>query len=556
MSDITKSKSWRALAAQGAEMKNRHLNDLFRADPDRFAKFSIEMQDILFDYSKNLVTEQTIDGLLDLAREVDVEAWRARMFSGAQVNMTEDRAVLHVALRNRSNEPILVDGADVMPQIKAELAAMKSFVERVRGGDWRGYSGKRITDVVSIGIGGSHLGPQMVTEALKGSKNNPMRVHYISNVDGTQIADVLRPLNPEQVLFVISSKTFTTYETLTNMRTAMNWLVASSFDQSVLDKHFVAVTARPENAEKEGFPAENIFQIWDWVGGRFSLWSAIGLPIALYLGFDSFEELLDGAHDMDQHFQNAPLGENAPVMLALIGVWNSTFLEAQTQAILPYDQSLHMFSAYMQQAEMESNGKSVNWDGADVPYQTGAIIWGQLGINGQHAFYQYLHQGKNIVPCDFIGSIESNTPVKGHHEYLMANFFAQTQALMIGIDEEEVRAELRRKGKSERYIERLVSHKIHKGNRPTNTLLLSRISPRTLGSLIALYEHKIFVQGIIWQVCSFDQWGVELGKQLAMNIQGELAPKAATGPHDSSTTGLIDYFKQQRDTPPPPSSRT
>ncbi|PHZ85088.1 glucose-6-phosphate isomerase [Paremcibacter congregatus] len=542
----TQTTSWRLLDRLRRDGTGLRLNDLFANDPARFEKYALQVENILFDYSKNLVTDDIMAGLFDLAREVDVEGWRDRMFSGDRINVTEDRPVLHVALRNISARPILVDGIDVMEQVSEELDKMKRLTDAVRSGKWRGYSGKPITDVVNIGIGGSNLGPQMVTEALQKYSDNRIRVHYVSNVDGVQIAQVLRPLNPEQVLFVISSKTFTTRETLTNAETARNWLLASSFEETALEKHFIAVTANRNNALKFGLPQENIHDLWDWVGGRFSLWSAIGLPIALSLGFEHFESLLGGAYAMDRHFEMAPMEQNAPVIQALIGIWNSTFLGMQSQAILPYNQSLHMFSAYLQQADMESNGKSVDWDGNDVPYSTGSIIWGQLGINGQHAFYQYLHQGKNIVPADFIGAVESSTSVRGHHEYLMANFIAQTQALMTGIDETQVRAELRAKGKSEAYINNLVSHKIHQGNRPTNTILMERIDPHTLGALIALYEHKIFVQGIIWKVCSFDQWGVELGKELAHRILPQLDQNGTVEPQDSSTTGLIDFYKNVR----------
>lgn len=537
---------WRKLLALKEKVQGTRIKDLFAGDPNRFDKFSLTLDGMLFDYSKNRITMDVMTALLDLARQVGVENWRDRMFAGDHINMTENRPVLHVALRSRDSSSILVDGQNVMPLVEAELDKMKRFVARVRAGDWQGYSGKRIRDVVNIGIGGSNLGPQMVTEALHKYADGAIRVHYVSNVDSLQIAQVLRPLNPEEVLFVVASKTFTTRETMTNARTALNWLVASSFDERALAQHFVAVTAKPENAREFGFPDANIFRMWEWVGGRFSLWSAIGLPIALYLGFDQFEKLLTGAWSMDCHFKQADLAHNAPVLLALIGVWNTTFLGAQTQAILPYNQSLHMFSAYLQQADMESNGKSVNWDGEDLPYLTGAIVWGQPGINGQHAFYQYLHQGKNIVPADFVGAVESSTPIKGHHEYMMASFFAQTQALMNGIDEEQVREELRAKGKSEDYIERLISHKVHKGNRPTNTLLLDRIDAHSLGALIALYEHKIFVQGLVWQVCSFDQWGVELGKELAHHILPQLEEDKEIEPQDSSTMGLIRRYKSIR----------
>jgi glucose-6-phosphate isomerase len=542
-----KSKSWKSLKRQAETMQDMHLNDLFSNDLQRFEKFSLEVGDILFDYSKNLITDDIMAELIDLVKESDIEGWREKMYSGGCVNMTENRPVLHVALREGAQKKPYHRETEIAAAVEAEIQKLKSFVNQIRSGQWCGYSGKKITDVVNIGIGGSNLGPQMVTEALHNQSDGKIKVHYVSNVDSAQIAKVLRPLNPEEVLFVVASKTFTTKETLTNAGTALNWLLASSFDATAIEKHFIGVTAKAENALDFGLPEENIFKLWDWVGGRFSLWSAIGLPIALYLGFEVFEELLEGASSMDQHFYEAPPEKNAPIILGLIGIWNSTFMGAQAQAILPYNQSLHMFADYLQQAEMESNGKSVDWDGNEVSYSTGSILWGQLGIDGQHAFYQYLHQGKNIVPADFIGVVENTATVKGHHEYLMANFFAQTQALMTGIDEEQVRLELRAKGKSEQYINRLVSHKVHKGNRPTNSILLDGLTPHSLGALIALYEHKIFVQGIIWRVCSFDQWGVELGKELAGKILPQLEPQALIEAQDSSTVGLINHYKKIRE---------
>ena len=536
--------SWKKLVNHSVEMKNQHMNDLFKTNKQRFDDFSIKLPSMLLDYSKNLLTEETITLLLDLAKECQLEQWREKMFSGERINSTEDRSVLHTLLRDRSEKPFILDGKDIKKDIEIALSDMKTFTDCVRGGKWQGYSGKRITDVVNIGVGGSNLGPQMVTEALKQYSDNSINVHYVSNVDGTQIANVLRPLNPEKVLFIVSSKTFTTTETMTNAQTAMKWLVAASFDSSAISKHFVAVSANKANALEFGIAAENIFDMWDWVGGRFSLWSAIGLPIALDLGFDKFIELLDGAYEIDQHFQNAELSKNAPVILALISLWNCTFLGAKSQAILPYDQSLHMLSAYLQQAEMESNGKSVSWDGDDSSYSTVPSIWGELGINGQHAFYQYLHQSNNVVPADFIGSIQSVTPVKGHHETLMANFFAQTQALMQGVDEEQVRADLTAKGRNKQYVDKVAPHKVHQGNRPSNSILMKLISPKSLGSLIALYENKIFVQGILLKICSFDQWGVELGKGLANKIQHELATSNVNTDHDSSTQGLINYYME------------
>lgn len=535
--------SWQQLTTHVQVMKQQHMNDLFTADPQRFDKFSIQLPSFLLDYSKNQITSETFDKLIALAKECQLEEWRTKMFNGERINFTEDRAVLHTALRNRSKSPMMLEGENITDQVEQALSKMKGFSEQVRQGKWLGYSGKRITDVVSIGVGGSNLGPQMVTEALKHYSDNSLNVHYVSNVDGTQIANVLRPLNPENVLFIISSKTFTTAETMTNARTAVKWLTSSSFDDKAVAKHFVAVSANKKNAMAFGIEEHNIFDMWDWVGGRFSLWSAIGLPIALDLGFEKFIELLEGAHEIDKHFCEAPLEQNAPVILALLSVWNCTFLGAQSQAILPYDQALHMLSAYMQQAEMESNGKSVAWDGSEIDYPTVPTIWGEVGINGQHAFYQYLHQSNNVVPADFIGSVESVTPVQGHHETLMANFFAQTQALMQGVDETQVRADLKAKGRTDDYINKVAPHKVHKGNRPTNTILMERISPRTIGSLIALYEHKIFVQGIILQICSFDQWGVELGKGLANEIEKELRDQSVNKKHDSSTAELISYYQ-------------
>jgi len=544
MSNRKELASWQALQVHALQMKNQHMNDLFDASDTRFDDFSIELDPFLLDYSKNIITKETMSSLFALAKECDIESWREKMFSGERINRTEDRAVLHTALRNRDQHAIVLDGENITEQVEATLEKMRTFSSSIREGHWKGYSGKRITDVVNIGVGGSNLGPQMVTEALKQYSDNSLNVHYVSNVDGTQIAEVLRPLNPENVLFIISSKTFTTTETMTNANTARKWLVNSSFDDKAVEHHFVAVSANKKNAFEFGISERNIFDMWDWVGGRFSLWSAIGLPIALDLGFDKFIELLEGAQELDQHFQTAPLTENAPVILALMSVWNCTFLGAQSQAILPYDQSLHMLSAYMQQAEMESNGKSVTWDGVEVDYPTVPSIWGELGINGQHAFYQYLHQSNNVVPADFIGSVESVTPVKGHHETLMANFFAQTQALMNGVNEQQVREDLKAKGRTADYIDKVAPHKVHKGNRPTNTILMKRISPRALGSLIALYEHKIFVQGIILQICSFDQWGVELGKGLANKIHEQLMNGTDNLLSDDSTTGLIAYFRK------------
>lgn len=533
---------WQALEQHATDMKTKHMKDLFAQDPKRFEKFSVTLPKILFDYSKNLIDSKTLELLIQLAKDCEVEQWREKMFAGEHINTTEDRAVLHVALRDKLDTPKILDGVDINQQIASTQQQMSAFCDRVRSGQWQGYSGKAITDIVSIGVGGSNLGPQMVTEALHQYSDGQLTMHYVSNVDGTQIANVLKPLNPETVLFIVSSKTFTTTETMTNANTAMHWLTDTAKDDSIIAKHFVAVSANKANAIKFGIAQENIFNMWDWVGGRFSLWSAIGLPIALDIGFDQFKELLDGAQEIDQHFLTTELENNIPALMALLSLWNTTFLGAQSQAILPYDQSLHMLSAYLQQAEMESNGKSVNWQGDKVDYPTVPSIWGELGINGQHAFYQYLHQSNNVVPADFIGSVESVTPVEGHHETLMANFFAQTQALMQGVTEQEVRADLKMRGRSDDYIDKVAPHKVHLGNRPTNTFLMKRISPRSIGNLIALYEHKIFVQGIVLQICSFDQWGVELGKTLANKIQQELNSGDVNSAHDSSTKGLLTHY--------------
>ncbi len=546
MQPRTSLASWQTLIEHAQQMKQERMSDMFKQNPKRFDEFSLKLSPFLLDYSKNLINDKTMSNLLALAKACDIEGWREKMFSGERINPTEDRSVLHIALRNQTQKPITLNGKNINEDVQQALNQMKSFSDKVRQGVWKGYSGKSITDVVSIGVGGSNLGPQMVTEALEEYSDNAVNVHYISNVDGTQIANVLRPLTPETTLLIVSSKTFTTTETMTNAKTAMHWLVASSFDPAAIAKHFVAVSSNKEKATAFGIEEENIFDMWDWVGGRFSLWSAIGLPITISLGFDNFVELLEGANEIDNHFYKAPLEQNAPVILALLSLWNCTFLGAQSQVILPYDQALHMLPAYLQQAEMESNGKSVNWQGDSIDYPTVPTIWGEIGINGQHAFYQYLHQSNNIVPADFIGSVESTTPVKGHHQTLMANFFAQTQALMQGVDETQIRKELKAKGNTQAYIDKVAPHKVHKGNRPSNTILMQRISPRAIGSLIALYEHKIFTQGILLQICSFDQWGVELGKGLANNIEAELAKNTVSETHDSSTQGLMSYFQEHQ----------
>lgn len=537
--------SWQALQGLAIDMKKQHLKMMFAKDKQRFDRFSLSIPGILYDYSKNLISQDVMKRLIDLAEQSQLTTWRDKMFSGEKINFTEQRAVLHSALRNRGNQAVYVDGVDVMNDVNYQLDKMAGFVDAVRSGQWKGFSGKTIQDIVSIGVGGSNLGPQMVTEALAPGADTPLSMHYVSNADGVQIATTLANLNPETTLFVVSSKTFTTSETMTNANTAVTWLMDSAKERAAIAKHFVAVSTNVEKTTEFGIAKENVFTMWDWVGGRFSLWSMIGLPIALHLGFEAFIALLEGAYEVDEHFQNAPLNQNIPVIMALLSVWNSSFLGASAQAILPYDQSLHMLPAYLQQAEMESNGKSVNFDGNPVPYATVPLIWGMTGINGQHAFYQYLHQGTTIVPADFIGSLKPRIEVGDHHQVLMSNFFAQTEAMMAGVDEAQIRDDLTCKGLASDDIEQLVAHKVHKGNRPTTSIILDCVDAKNLGQLIALYEHKIFSQGIILEVCSFDQWGVELGKGLASNIEKELQTDIVSE-HDSSTAGLIAYFKKNR----------
>ena len=539
----TKTTAWHQLAAHFDAMKTRHMRDLFADDPGRFERFSVRFEDFLLDYSKNRITADTIRYLLDLARDMKVEHWRDRMFAGARLNNTEGRAVLHVALRNRSNRPILIDGKDVMPEVNAVLARMGGFAEQVRSGEWLGYTGRPITDVVNIGIGGSDLGPVMVCEALRPYGHERLSMHFVSNVDGSQIAETLKRLDPETTLFVVASKTFTTQETLTNAHTARDWFLAKAGDVRCVAKHFVAVSTNREGVVAFGIDPQNMFEFWDWVGGRYSLWSAIGLPIVLYVGMGRFEELLAGAHAMDEHFRTEPLERNMPAILGVLGVWYNNFFGACSHAILPYDQYLHRFPAYLQQADMESNGKYVDRDGRRVGYQTGPIIWGEPGTNGQHAFYQLIHQGTKLVPADFIAAAESHNPLGAHHRILLSNYFAQPEALMRGRSYEEACAELEAQGVPE--AERLARapHMVFEGNRPTNSILYRQLTPRTLGSLIALYEHKIFVQGIIWHVNSYDQWGVELGKKLAKVILPELDGDEVVTGHDASTNGLINAYK-------------
>ncbi|QTL34416.1 glucose-6-phosphate isomerase [Pseudoalteromonas viridis] len=546
MSCRTQLSSWQALTTASEQLKSQHLKSLFEQDATRFEQFSRQIPGLLFDFSKQLIDSDTFAQLIKLAEQCELAQWRDKLFSGEKINITEDRAVLHVALRNRGNTPIYVDGENVMEQVNTELEKMKAFSHKVRSGDWLGYTGKAVKDVVAIGVGGSNLGPQMVTEALSAYADDTLNVHYVSNVDGVQLAQVLDKVCPETTLFVISSKTFTTSETMTNARSAVAWFLNAAQNEAEIAKHFVAVSTNLEKTRAFGISDENVFTMWDWVGGRFSLWSAIGLPIALYLGYDKFEAILEGAYEVDEHFKNASLEQNIPLIMALLSVWNTSFLGYQSQAILPYDQALHMLPAYLQQGEMESNGKHVTFAGQTVPYTTVPLIWGMTGINGQHAFYQCLHQGNVIVPADFIASLKPQRDVAKHHDILLSNFFAQTEALMAGVNEQQVRADLSAKGKSEAEIERLLPHKIHEGNRPTTSMILDEVDAKAVGRLIALYEHKIFCQGIILEVCSFDQWGVELGKGLASAIEAELTQDGVTHPHDSSTAGLIAYYKQNR----------
>ncbi|RXF06101.1 glucose-6-phosphate isomerase [Pseudoalteromonas sp. PS5] len=546
MSGRVELDSWQKLRQSVLRVEQQHLKTMFDNDTQRFDKFSRQIAGVLFDFSKQRVDDQTFSELMQLADECDVAGWREKMFSGQKINITENRAVLHTALRNRANTPVYVDGVNVTEQVNAELEKLKAFSQRVRSGEWVGYTGKAVKNVVAIGVGGSNLGPQMVTDALAAYADDTLNVHYVSNVDGVQIASVLKGLDAETTLFVVSSKTFTTSETMTNAKTAVEWFLESANDKSAIAKHFVAVSTNLDKTRAFGISDENVFTMWDWVGGRFSLWSAIGLPIALYLGFDVFIEVLEGAFEVDEHFKSASNQDNIPLLMALLSVWNTSFLGYQAQAILPYDQALHMLPAYLQQGEMESNGKHVTFAGEQVDYTTVPIIWGMTGINGQHAFYQCLHQGNVIVPADFIASIEPQQQVGKHHEILLSNFFAQTEAMMAGVNAEQVRTDLAAKGKSESEIDDLIPHKIHKGNRPTSSFILDKIDAKAVGRLIALYEHKIFCQGIILNVCSFDQWGVELGKGLASNIEAELTQEGITHPHDSSTAGLMAYYKQKR----------
>jgi glucose-6-phosphate isomerase len=543
--DPTQTPAWEKLRRHFDNIKDVHMKDLFAQGPDRIAKFSTQFEDVLVDYSKNRITEETSNLLLELATETGVPEAIEAMFSGSRINETEDRAVLHVALRNRSNTPIKVDGKDVMPTVNAVLDKMKAFSEKLLSGQWKGYTSRPITDIVNIGIGGSDLGPVMVTEALRPYWGD-VQPHFVSNIDGTHLAETLKRLCPETTLFIIASKTFTTQETMRNAHSARDWFVEAAGGLDHVAKHFVAVSTNEQAVRDFGIDPANMFVFWDWVGGRFSLWSAIGLSIVCTIGFDNFQALLEGAHAMDNHFRQTPLENNIPVLLALIGIWYNNFFGAETEAILPYDQYLHRFAAYFQQGNMESNGKCVDRSGRPVSYQTGPIVWGEPGTNGQHAFYQLIHQGTKLIPCDFIAPAQTHNPLADHHPILLSNFFAQTEALMKGKSEDEVVAELRAAGRTDDEIRKLLPFKVFEGNRPTNSILVKKITPRTLGSLIAMYEHKIFVQGVIWNIFSFDQWGVELGKQLAESILRELEGPGQVTTHDASTYGLINACKQMR----------
>jgi len=534
--------AWKALSEHWQDVRDLHMRELFDEDEQRFEKFSVKFNDILLDFSKNRITEETISLLTDLARESELEKWIDKMFSGELINHTEKRAVLHTALRNRSNSPTLVDGKDVMPEINQVLNKMEQISDTIRNGHWKGFNGRNIIDVVNLGVGGSDLGPVMVTEALRPYGKSGLRVHFVSNVDPSHICDTLSNLNPETTLFIVSSKSFTTQDTIENAKTARDWLLETARDEDAVAKHFIAVAANTQAAVDFGIAEDNILQMWDWVGGRYSLWSSIGLSIAIYVGMDRFKALLEGAFEMDEHFRTTPLEQNLPVILALLGVWYNNFFDADSYAVLPYDQHLHRFPAFLQQVDMESNGKSVTRTGKQVDYSTGPIVWGELGITGQHAFYQSLHQGTKLVPTDFMVPIESLNPVGQHHTILLSNFFAQTQALTRGRSEDEAREELKSEGLSNDEIEKLAPYKVFKGNKPSNTILFRALTPRTLGSIIAMYEHKIFVQGVIWEINSFDQWGVELGKQLADTIFKQLSARKPVDNHDVSTNGLINYY--------------
>jgi len=542
----TETNAWQQLKQHHEEMKNASMKKMFREDGVRFSKFSASIDDILFDYSKNIINEKTIQLLLELAEECKVKEAIEAMFNGNKINETENRSVLHVALRNFSKEPVYSEGKDVMPGVKKVLKQIKNFCNKVHEGEWRGYSGKKIKYIVNIGIGGSDLGPQMVSEALKPYWVKDIQTYFVSNIDGTHIVETLKKVNPERTLFLIASKTFTTQETMTNAHTAREWFLKKAKDEKHIAKHFAALSTNEKEVVKFGIDKKNMFEFWDWVGGRYSLWSAIGLSIALTIGYKNFEQLLKGGHETDKHFKTIPFEKNIPVLMALVGLWYTNFFGSQTEAILPYDQYMYRFAAYFQQGNMESNGKSVSRKGEPVDHSTGPIIWGEPGTNGQHAFYQLIHQGTVLIPCDFIAPAQTHNPIGDHHQKLLSNFFAQTEALMNGKTDEEAQNELEKTGLNAEEIAKLLPFKVFAGNKPTNSILLKKITPFTLGKLIALYEHKIFVQGVIWNIFSFDQWGVELGKQLANKILPELQSEDRIETHDSSTNNLINLYKQMR----------
>ena len=546
MSKLTQSNSWLALTEHYSQIKDVHMRDMFADDEARFDKYSLKLNDILYDFSKNRINDKTVDLLYQLAKEVEVPKWIEKIFDGEKINHTEHRAVLHAALRDNGNKPIILDGVDIHQEIKDERDKVKLLAEKIRKRQWRGATNQAITDVVNIGIGGSHLGPLMVTEALKSHSLHDINIHFVSNIDENHINDTLEYLNPETTFFIIASKTFTTQDTMVNAETARQWYINKLGSEEYICRHFSAVTSNLALAEEFGIEEENTFKIWDWVGGRYSLWSAIGLSIVIAIGSEQFDELLDGAYEVDQHFRSAPLEENIPVMMALLGVWYNNFFDAQSMAVLPYDQHLHQFPAYLQQADMESNGKYIDRDGSDVDYTTGPIIFGEIGIAGQHAFFQLLHQGTKLVPTDILAPVYSFHSITRHHQALMSNVFAQTEALMKGKTKEQAYSELESSGFNEEEIQQLLPYKIFPGNRPSSTLLFDTLDPKTLGSIIALYEHKIFVQGIIWNINSFDQWGVELGKQLAKTILHELNDVEEIKTHDSSTNGLINHYQYRR----------
>jgi len=542
----TQTKEWKDLIAHHEQMKSVHMKSLFQADQTRFQKFSQTFEELVIDYSKNIITDETMSLLTNLAKACKIQDSIKSMFEGAMINQTENRAVLHIALRNRSDRKIMVDGQDVMPEVHAALAKMKKFADQITSGQWNGYTGKPIKNIVNIGIGGSDLGPVMVTEALKPYATHGIKAYFVSNVDGTHLAETLKEINAEETLFMIASKTFTTQETMTNANSAKDWFLSSGAAAKDVALHFVALSTNAEAVSAFGIDTQNMFEFWDWVGGRYSLWSSIGLSIACTIGYENFEELLTGADAMDEHFRTAELEDNIPVILALIGLWYGNFFGSESEAILPYDQYMHRFAAYFQQGNMESNGKSVDRAGKNVTYQTGPIVWGEPGTNGQHAFYQLIHQGTKLIPCDFIAPANSHNPIGDHHQKLLSNFFAQTEALMNGKTKEEVVTELTASGLSTEEINALAPFKVFEGNRPTNSILFEKLTPTVLGSLVAMYEHKIFVQGIIWNIYSFDQWGVELGKVLAKKILPELNDEAEVTSHDASTNGLINTYKKMR----------